>query len=79
MIFSPTDIYQTIINVLPDAKITVEEFSGGSDHYSVIIISDSFKDLSHLKRHRMIMDLFKDHIGQGLHALTLKTYTFQEI
>ena len=45
--------------------VLMNEFSGGTDHYSVVVISDAFDGLSSLKRHRMIMDLFKAEMETG--------------
>ncbi|MBX9837225.1 BolA family protein [Silvanigrella sp.] len=61
---------------IPDSECLVNEFSGGTDHYSVVVISDSFDGHASLKRHRMIMDLFKEEMDTGeVHALTIKALT----
>jgi acid stress-induced BolA-like protein IbaG/YrbA len=58
------------------SECLVSEFSGGSDHYAVVVISDSFEGQTLLSRHRMIMDLFKNEVATGeVHALTIKAFT----
>ena len=60
-------------------KCFVSEFSGGNDHYSVIVVSEQFNRKKLLQRHRMIMDLFKAEIDSGeVHALTIHAYSPDE-
>ena len=61
---------------IPSSECFVNEFSGGSDHYAVIVVSDAFDGKALLLRHRMIMDLFKEEMHTGeVHALTIKAFT----
>ncbi len=61
---------------IAESECFVNEFSGGTDHYAVIVISNSFEGQSLLSRHRMIMDLFKQEMNTGeVHALTIKAFT----
>ncbi|WGL60173.1 BolA family transcriptional regulator [Pigmentibacter sp. JX0631] len=70
------EVKQRIENGIPNTLCSVNEFSGGTDHYSVVVVSNSFEGLSSLKRHRMIMDLFKEEMETGeVHALTIKAFT----
>ena len=62
-----------------NSKCLVSEFSGGSDHYSIIVISDTFEGKASLSRHRMIMDLFHNEVSSGeVHALTIKAFTLKQ-
>ena len=47
-------------------------------HFKVIIVSESFTDLSLVARHQQIYNLLSDEMQQGLHALSLHTYTADE-
>ncbi len=70
------DVKQRIEQGIPDTKAFVSEFSGGTDHYAVTIISSSFEGKPLIKRHRMVMELFQAEMKTGeVHALTLKTLT----
>ncbi len=64
---------------LQHCKCYVTEFSGGNDHYSVIVVSTDFNHQSRLKRHRMVMDLFKEEVDSGeVHALSIRALTPEE-
>lgn len=64
---------------ISQAQCFVNEFSGGTDHYAVIVVSHMFEGLSLLSRHRMIMDLFKEEMNTGeVHALTIKAFTSKQ-
>jgi stress-induced morphogen len=68
-----------ILEGIPDAEIAVNEFSGGDDHYAVLIVSPIFAGKKLLARHRLILDLFQAEIATGeVHALTMKTHTPDE-
>lgn len=44
-------------------------------HYNVFIVSDAFNGVSRLERHRMVKDAVKNEFANGLHSLTVKTFT----
>jgi len=44
----------------------------GETHYTVIISSPVFADLSRVARQRAVMDALKDEFESGLHALSIK-------
>ena len=70
------EVKERIESGISESECVVSEFSGGTDHYSVIVISDAFHGVASLKRHRMIMELFKNEMDTGeVHALTIKTFT----
>ncbi|KDQ53470.1 hypothetical protein JAAARDRAFT_39150 [Jaapia argillacea MUCL 33604] len=51
----------------------------GETHFSVAVISDAFKGRTTIQRHRMIHEALADEFAQGLHALSLKTKTPEEV
>ena len=70
------EIKERIESGIPLAECFVNEFSGGTDHYAVIVVAPSFEGKSLLTRHRTIMDLFKAEMATGeVHALTIKAFT----
>lgn len=76
---TPDEVRARIESGLSCSEIDVNEFSGGTDHYSVTIVSDDFVGLNSLKRHRKVMGLFKEELNtEEVHALALKTYTEQQ-
>jgi stress-induced morphogen len=48
-------------------------------HFRVEIVSEAFKGKKMLERHRMINEALAQEFAQGLHALSLKTKTPEEI
>lgn len=64
------DVTHTHANHLP--KDTYET------HFEVIIISDSFCDLSKIARHRILYKLLSTELTSKIHALSLSLYTVNE-
>ena len=61
------------------AVADVTEYSGGGDHFTCKVVSDTFEGLSMIKRHQMVYALFQAEMQSGaLHALSLKTVTASE-
>jgi BolA-like protein 1 len=72
----PHEIKSRIEGTLQTTEVQVVEFSGGTDHYSVVVVSDEFAGLALLKRHRKVLDAFQAEINTGeVHALSIKAYT----
>jgi len=59
-------------------KVEVFDSRGTGDHFSIIVISEKFKNISLVDRHRMIYSIFEDKIGTDIHALQIQTYTLEE-
>ena len=59
-------------------KAEVFDSRGTGDHYSIIVISDSFIDISLVDRHRMIYSIFEKEITTEIHAMQIQTYTCDE-
>jgi len=59
-------------------KVEVFDSRGTGDHFSIIIISNKFLNLSLVDRHRMIYSIFEDKIVVEIHALQIQTYTLEE-
>lgn len=50
---------------------------GAQSHFKVTVVSDEFKDLMLIKRHRMVNKLLEVELQQ-IHALALHTMTSEE-
>ncbi len=55
-----------------------EAKSSGGGHYSVLVISQVFKDKTTLERHRMIYQALSEEFKTSIHALAIKAYTPEE-
>tara|TARA_Y100000590_G_scaffold389627_1_gene464777 strand:- start:297 stop:554 length:258 start_codon:yes stop_codon:yes gene_type:complete len=62
----------------PEDKIEVFDSRGTGDHYSIIVISDDFQNISLVDRHRMIYSIFEKEIITEIHAMQIQTYTRNE-
>ena len=47
-------------------------------HFEIIIVSEKFKNLNRVERHRMVYQSLKEEFLSDLHSVTIKTYTIQE-
>ena len=47
-------------------------------HFEIIIVSEKFKNLNRIERHRMVNKSVKEEFLSDLHSVTIKTYTIQE-
>lgn len=73
-----TDEIKTILlQHLPDAHIEVSDPMQDGAHLEAIVVSDSFKGQSLLKQQRTVLNFLKTSFETNLHALKLKTYTFE--
>jgi stress-induced morphogen len=64
-----------IEEALPGAKASVEDLTGGGDHFRAEVVSDRFDGLSRIDQHKLIYDVFGEDVGGPIHALSLKTST----
>ena len=52
--------------------------AGSESHFKVVVVSDDFKDVSLINRHRRINDILSEELKQFIHALSMHTYTIEE-
>ncbi|GLS78309.1 ATP-binding protein [Oharaeibacter diazotrophicus] len=67
------EIEAMIREALPDARIEIRDLAGDGDHYSAIVVSESFRGLTRVKQHQIVYDALKGKMGGQLHALALQT------
>jgi stress-induced morphogen len=70
---TPEELKIRIEGALPGAMATVEDLTGGGDHFRAEVVSDRFEGLSRIEQHRLVYDVFGDEIGGPIHALSIKT------
>ncbi len=51
---------------------------GQESHFNIVIVSDTFVNMSRVARQRKVNTIVADEFGKGLHALTLKLLTCEE-
>jgi stress-induced morphogen len=72
---SPEELKQRIESALPGSEVTVEDLTGGGDHFRAEVISDRFAGLSRIDQHKLVYEVFGDEMGGPIHALSIKTST----
>jgi stress-induced morphogen len=62
-------------NAFPDAaELSVEDRTGGGDHFQVTVASPRFAGLSLLEQHRLVNDALAEPLRDGtIHELRIKT------
>ncbi len=58
--------------------LKVVDINGNGDHYSVLVISNKFANMSLIERHKIIYSIFDKEITKEIHAMQIKTYTHEE-
>jgi stress-induced morphogen len=73
MAMQAREIEAMIRQALPDARIEIRDLAGDGDHYSAIVVSESFRGLTRVRQHQLVYDALKGKMGGQLHALALQT------
>ena len=76
---SVDQIKKVLEDSLTEAKVTVHDMTGTSDHFQVQVVSSDFEGKNAVQRHRMIYDLFGADVGNAIHALSIKALTPNEV
>ncbi len=74
----PEKVKELILRYIPDAHVEVVDTTGTKDHFSAVVISDSFEGLNMVKQHQMVYQALGSHLTKEIHALQLKTMTKRE-
>jgi|TARA_B110000914_G_C15445848_1_gene438405 stress-induced morphogen len=73
MALTENEIKELIIGSIPDASIEIKDLMGDNNHYSAIIKSKVFNNLSKIEQHKLVYKSLKGKMGNELHALTITT------
>lgn len=72
----PTDTLRTLLErAFPDAnEVSVDDRTGGGDHFQVTVGSPRFDGLSLVEQHRLVYDALATPLADGtIHELRIKT------
>ena len=75
---SAEQIQEAIASGIADAKVLLEDLTGGQDHWSAVVISDAFSGVSRVRQHQMVYATLAEPLKGPLHALQLKTLTQEQ-
>ena len=51
---------------------------GVESHFEIIIVSEKFKNLNRIERHRMVNKSLREEFLSDLHSVVIKTFTIEE-
>jgi stress-induced morphogen len=71
-------IPKLIRDQIPDAKVEVHDVTGSNNHFSLLVVSDSFTGMPLIKQHQTVMNILKDALKEKIHAVQIKTLTFEK-
>ncbi|WP_230402758.1 BolA family protein [Gloeomargarita lithophora] len=70
---------QLIQTQLADARVELQDLTGGGDHWQAVIVSPAFTGKSRVQRHQLVYQALQGVLKTNeLHALTMKTLTPEE-
>jgi stress-induced morphogen len=72
---SAEDIRKRIEAAIPGARVEVEDYTGGGDHFRATVTAAAFEGRSRVDQHRLVYEVLDADIGGAIHALALKTQT----
>ncbi len=72
---SANDLKQRIETALPGSRVSVDDLTGGGDHFRAEVVSERFEGLSRIQQHKLIYEVFGAEVGGAIHALSIKTST----
>ena len=78
MPITPEAITAKLRAAMPDVEVTLEDLTGGMDHWKATIVSGVFAGKSLMQRHRLVMAALADEMKGPIHALTMDTWTPDE-
>ena len=71
----PDAVKALIEKGIPDAKVEVVDTTGTKDHFSAVVISETFDELTLIEQHQTVYKAVGAHMTKEIHALQLKTYS----
>jgi stress-induced morphogen len=72
----PDQVRAAITQAMPDARVEVEDLTGGGDHLQVTVVSAAFDGLSRVKQHQLVYGALRSELAsEAIHALALQTST----
>lgn len=61
-------------SAFPGAEVSVEDRTGGGDHFQVTVVSSSFDGLSLIEQHRLVNAALAGPLADGtIHELRIRT------
>ena len=76
MTIQPDEIQALVKRTIPNAQAEVEDFTGGGDHFRIVVISSVFQGKTLIDQHRLVQASIHEALEDGrIHAVHIKTFT----
>lgn len=69
----PAELERRIVDAFPDAQVKITDLTGTRDHYSVSIVTATFRGHSRIQQHKLVYAALADLMRGPIHALSLDT------
>jgi stress-induced morphogen len=66
------EIQTLVAKAIPDSEVTVQDMTGGGDHFEVIVVSPAFRGKMLIEQHQMVHAALEG-LKDSIHALKIKT------
>lgn len=66
-------IEQMIKDFIPDATVQISDLRGDGEHYSALIVAESFRGKTRVQQHQIVYQALQGKMGTELHALAIQT------
>lgn len=66
------EIHAAVSKAIPNSEVTIQDMTGGGDHFEVIVVSPAFQGKMRIEQHQMVhaaLEFLKDKI----HAVKIRT------
>ena len=73
MAMQEADLKAMIVAAFPGAEVTITDLAGDGDHYAAHVVSEAFRGMSRVARHKAVYAALGGRMGGELHALQLTT------
>ena len=71
-------IKKILENKIKKSKIFIHDMTGNNNHFNLLVISDTFKNLTLIEQHKIVYKALDELITKEIHALQLKTITWKQ-
>ena len=68
-------VKELITTRLAVSHVEVTDTTGTGDHFSAVVVSDDFIELSLEEQHQLVYKTLGNYLTNEIHALQLKTYS----
>ena len=68
-------VKELITSGLAVSHVEVTDTTGTGDHFSAVVVSDDFIELSLVDQHQLVYKTLGNYLTKEIHALQLKTFS----